>query len=101
VGTRAGYDFVQTLQNSGFRLLAAGAVITFAVTLVTMIVGHRLFRMPFDALMGMMSGIQTQPACLAFATNQTRSDAPNLAYAGVYPAATVAKIVLAQILASW
>jgi putative transport protein len=101
VGTRAGYDFVQTLQNSGFRLLAAGAVITFAVTLVAMIAGHRLLRAPFDALMGMMAGIQTQPACLAFATNQTRSEAPNLAYAAVYPSATVAKIVLAQILASW
>ncbi len=101
VGTRAGYDFVQTLQTSGLRLLAAGAVITFSVTLVTMIVAHRFFRLPFDAVMGMMSGIQTQPAALAFANNQTRSDSPNIAYAGVYPAATVAKIVLAQILASW
>ncbi len=101
VGTRAGYDFVQTLQTSGLRLLAAGAVITFTVTLAAMILGHRILKMPYDSLMGMISGIQTQPACLAFANNQTRSDTPNIAYASVYPAATVAKIVLAQILASW
>ncbi len=101
VGTRAGWDFVQTLQTSGLRLLLAGAVITFSVTLVTMIAAHRFFKMPFDAVMGMMSGIQTQPAALAFASNQTRSDTANIAYAGVYPAATIAKIVLAQILASW
>jgi putative transport protein len=101
VGTRAGYDFVRTLQTSGARLVLAGAIVTFTVTLVTMVAGHRIFRIPFDALMGMMSGIQTQPAALAFANGKTRSDAVNIAYAGVYPAATVAKIVLAQILASW
>ncbi len=101
VGTRAGWDFLQTLQTSGVRLVLAGAVITFTVTLVTMFAAHRYLKMPFESVMGMMSGIQTQPACLAFANNQTRSDAPNIAYASVYPAATVAKIVLAQILASW
>ncbi len=101
VGTRAGWDFVQTLQTSGVRLLAAGAIITFAVTLAAMIVAHRYLKMSYHAVMGMVSGIQTQPACLAFANNRFRSDAANVAYASVYPAATVAKIVLAQILASW
>jgi len=101
VGTRAGWDFLQTLQTSGVRLVLAGAAITFTVTLATMYAAHRYLKMPFDSVMGMMSGIQTQPACLAFANNQTRSDAANVAYASVYPAATVAKIVLAQILASW
>jgi putative transport protein len=101
VGTRAGFDFVQTLHTSGPQLLLAGALITFAVTLATMLVGYKLLKIPFDALTGIVSGIQTQSACLAFATSQTRSDAPNIAYAGMYPVATIAKIILAQILVSW
>jgi putative transport protein len=101
VGTRAGFDFVQTLRSSGPQLLIAGAVLTFSVTLATMLVGYKLLKIPFDALTGIVSGVQTQSACLAFAASQTRSDAPNIAYAGMYPVATIAKIILAQILVSW
>jgi putative transport protein len=98
VGTRAGYSFVETIRATGFQMLAAGAAITFAVTLSMMLIGHRVFRIPYDALMGLVSGVQTQPACLAYASNLSRSDTPNLAYAGVYPAAMIAKIILAQLL---
>lgn len=100
VGTRAGYSFAGTLRTNGVQMLAAGAAVTFAVTLATLAVGHRFLRIPFESLMGLMSGIQTQPACLAYAGNLSKSEAPNLAYAGVYPAAMIAKIILAQLLIS-
>ena len=51
--------------------------------------------------MGLVSGVHTQTASLAFATDHTRSDAPSIAYATVYPLATIIKIVLAQLLATW
>ncbi len=51
-------------------------------------------------VMGMMSGMQTQPACLAFANQQAQNELPNVWYATVYPASMVAKIMLAQILVS-
>jgi putative transport protein len=35
---------------------------------------------------------------LGFALEQTGNDLPNLGYASVYPLATIAKIVLAQVL---
>jgi putative transport protein len=101
VGTRAGYDCLHTLQTSGVQLILAGAIVTFTVTLASMLLGHYAFRIPFDALMGLMSGIQTQAAAVAFANQKTRSDAPNVGYAAVYPAAMVTKIVIAQIFASW
>ncbi|WP_322512391.1 hypothetical protein, partial [Chloroflexus sp.] len=41
---------------------------------------------------------QTQPAVLAFANEQTGNEAPNIGYAMVYPTATIAKIILAQLL---
>ncbi|HOL71295.1 MAG TPA: aspartate:alanine exchanger family transporter [Bryobacteraceae bacterium] len=101
VGTRAGYDFVQTLRTDGPQLLAAGAAITFIVAIVSLLVGRRLLKLPYDALMGLVSGVHTQTASLSFAADHTRSDAPNIAYAGVYPLATIVKIVLAQLLATW
>jgi putative transport protein len=44
--------------------------------------------------------MQTQPAVLAFAVEQADTDLPNTGYASVYPVATIAKIVLAQVLVS-
>jgi putative transport protein len=48
--------------------------------------------------MGLMSGVQTQPACLAYANERSSSNAPNIWYASVYPASMIAKIILAQLL---
>ncbi len=98
VGTRAGWAFWRTIQTNGAPTLLAGAAITFGITLATLIFGYKVLKMPFDFLTGVMSGIQTQPACLAFASGQANNDEPNVGYAGVYPAATIAKIVLAQLL---
>ena len=68
VGVKAGYSFADTMRSDGAQMLAAGALITFGVTLATIFVGHKVLKIPFDALMGLVSGVQTQPACLAYAT---------------------------------
>lgn len=101
VGTNAGYAFAKTIRVNGLQMLLAGAAVTFAVTLATLVIGYKGLGIPFDSLMGLMSGLQTQPACLAFANNVARSEAPNVAYAGVYPVAMIVKIVLAQLLLYW
>jgi len=98
VGIRAGYLFAQTLRQNGLQMLLAGAAITLAVTLVSLVLGYKLLKIPFASLMGLVAGIQTQPACLAYATREANSDAPNLTYAAVYPVAMIAKIILAQLL---
>jgi len=46
----------------------------------------------------MVAGIQTQPAVLAFASESAADDGPNTGYSAVYPFATIAKILLAQLL---
>jgi len=98
VGVRAGYAFAQTLRQNGPAMLLAGAAITLAVTLVSLVVGYKVLKIPFASLMGLVAGIQTQPACLAYAAREANSDAPNLSYAAVYPVAMIAKIILAQLL---
>jgi putative transport protein len=99
VGIRSGYQFGQTLRTNGVQMLAAGAVVTFAVTLATLVIGYKFLKVPFASLMGLVSGIQTQPACLAYAVRESNSDAPNLAYASVFPLAMILKILIAQLLA--
>ena len=98
VGTRAGYPFGQTLMTNGWEIIVAGTVVTFAVALTTLIVGYKVLGMPFDAVMGITSGIHTEPASLTYAANLTRNDRPNTGYTTVYPIAMIAKIVLAQLL---
>ncbi len=49
-------------------------------------------------LIGMLAGLQTHPAILNFATEQTENDLPNIGYATVYPMAMISKIILAQLM---
>lgn len=99
VGTRAGYAFLEMLmQPSGLLLLAAGAVLTCSTALAALWIGHRLLKIPMSLLTGMLAGLQTQPAVLSYATEQTGNDLPSVGYATVFPTATVVKLVLAQVI---
>ncbi|QSV45907.1 aspartate:alanine exchanger family transporter [Geobacter benzoatilyticus] len=99
IGTRAGYGFVSTLADGGgFTIFAAGAVVTFTAALATLFIGHRLLKIPMGILIGMVAGLQTQPAVLGYALEQTGNDLPNIGYASVYPVATIGKIVAVQVL---
>lgn len=99
VGTRAGYGFVTTFASEGgLLLLAAGAAITCSTAMAMLWIGYRLLKIPMSLLIGMLAGLQTQSAVLGFAMEQTRNDLPTVGYASVYPVATIAKIILAQLL---
>jgi putative transport protein len=100
IGTKAGHGFAATFQTGGWGLIAAGAILTTITTLGAIIIGYRGFKLPMSAVMGVVSGMQTQPACLAYANQQAQNDMPNVWYATVYPASMIAKILLAQILIS-
>jgi putative transport protein len=99
VGTRAGYAFVNTLtQGNGLFILLGGAVITLTAALTTLWIGYKLLKIPMSLLIGTLAGLQTQPAVLGFALEQTDNDLPNIGYATVYPVAMISKILLAQLL---
>lgn len=99
VGTRSGYAFVQTLTGGGGLILfAAGAVVTLSMAGLTLVVGYKLLKIPTGLLMGILSGIQTNPGVLAYAQQEAKNDLPAIGYATVYPMATIAKIILAQLI---
>ena len=99
VGTRSGYAFVSTLsKGGGLAIFLAGMLITILVSVCMLFIGYRLLKIPMGILVGMLAGTQTQPAVLSFALEQTHNDLPNIGYATVYPVATIAKILLAQLI---
>ncbi|GMV35620.1 MAG: putative transporter Cgl2211/cg2425 [Fimbriimonadales bacterium] len=101
VGTRSGYSFFETMrQGEGWTVLALGASVTVVTATLFLWLGSRLLRVPQSTLFGMMAAVQTQPAVLAFAQEQSKSDRPSVGYATVYASATLTKIVLAQVLAA-
>ncbi len=102
VGTRAGYAFVSTfIQGGGIYLFIAGAIITTLTALATLWIGYRLLKIPMSLLIGLLAGLQTQPAVLGFALEQTGNDLPNLGYASMFALAVIVKIIVAQLLVAF
>jgi putative transport protein len=102
VGTRSGFAFRETITNSddGLTFFVLGAIITITIAFFFLFIGHRFLKIPFPRLAGMLSGVQTQPAVLAFVNEQAKSEQPNIGYSSVFPIATLAKIIFAQVLLS-
>jgi putative transport protein len=100
VGTRSGYAFRETLAHSddGLTFFMAGGILTISVAFLFLFVGTRYLKIPFPKLAGMLSGVQTQPAVLAFVNEQAKSEQPNIGYSSVFPIATLAKIIFVQVL---
>jgi len=62
--------------------------------------GYRFLKLPMSTVMGVVSGMHMQPACLAYANQHASDELPNIWYAAVYPTSMIAKIILAQVLVS-
>ncbi len=99
-GLGSGTAFADAIvTRHGLELVAAGAAIAVAfaavVPLVATLVAHR------DAVeaAGMLAGIETQPAALAFGLERSAGDDRlSRAYALVFPVAMITKIVVVQFL---
>ena len=99
VGVNAGAPFARTLlAGGGLGLLALGAGITVTVATLALWTSRRWLKAPPGIAMGLASGVHTQPAGLAFASETTHDESPSLGYSTVSPMATLTKIVLAQML---
>jgi putative transport protein len=100
IGTKAGYAFGQTLKTGGLAVIAGGAFMTTAVTVAGILIGYKYLKLSMASVMGIVSAVGTQPACLGYANQVAQNEQPNVAYATVYPASMIVKIILAQVLVS-
>jgi putative transport protein len=101
-GTRAGTQLGTALTSGdGFRILLLGMLITVSVSVGMFVVMRRAFSLGRTRLSGVLAGAHTQPAVLAFANGRTGYDSRVAhGYALVYPAALIAKILIAKVLGS-
>jgi putative transport protein len=97
-GAIAGAQLAVVVQEQGFQLFLAGALITILTVLVTLLLMDRVYRLNLLASMGLLTGCMTNPPALDAASAQTRTDLPTVSYASIYPVVLIFKILLAQIL---
>ncbi len=97
-GVNAGANFIQVIQERGWSLLAAGALVTIISVLIGVLLMHSVYHMNVLSTMGALCACMTNPPGLGAANAQTETDLPALSYASVYPVALIFKILLAQAL---
>ena len=95
-GTSAGAHLVEVLQDRGWILLVAGAIITLLSALAGLVVMTKVYKLNLLSAMGSLTAAMNNPPALASANNQTETDLPSIAYASTYPVALIFKILLAQ-----
>ena len=99
VGVKAGeHFFAKVFTHEGVLWLAGGFAITFIPLLIVGIVARAFLKLNYTAISGLLAGSMTDPPALAFANAISKSDAPSIAYATVYPLTMLLRIVSVQIL---
>lgn len=99
VGLRAGEKFIPTLlSHDGLIWLAGACVIALVPLLLVGLVARLALRMNFMVICGLLAGSMTDPPALAFANAISKSDAPSVSYATVYPLTMLLRIMSAQIM---
>lgn len=98
VGTTAGAQIVHILGQKGWALFLCGAGITAVSVTAGLVLMLKVFKWDLHTACGALSASMTNPPGLAAASGRTATNVPMLAYASVYPAALIFKILIAQIL---
>lgn len=99
VGTKAGASLVETYNESGPILFVAGGIITLVPMIIATIIAHVAFKMNPLSMLGALTGSMTSTPGLAATDSLSKSNAPSVAYATVYPIAMVLLIIVVKVLA--
>jgi putative transport protein len=99
-GLAAGSTFADAiLTRRGLELALAGVVASGLFAALVPLATELVLRRDVVASAGMLAGVETQPAALAYADARTGGDGRvTAAYALVFPAAMIAKIIVVQFL---
>ncbi len=95
IGVRSGNAFVQSLSIEGLWFFLGGTIISLLTAMTILYAGHRLMKMPFTLLTGIVSN---QPAILDFAIRRAGNRVPEFGFTLMFPIALISKIVIAQVL---
>lgn len=99
-GAKAGGQIAEAFTSGEWiNIFILGFIITMIIAVGVYTTMRWIFKMGGTQLSGMIGGVQTQPAVLAFANGRTNADPRvSLGYALIYPVAMIGKILVAQVL---
>ncbi len=100
IGTQAGQMIWKTILEHGFAMILAGAIISLVPMFTAVFLGRKLFKMNLLSLLGAITGSMTSTPALSAVEPLTKTNAPQEAYAAVYPFSLVLIIIVSQILVS-
>ncbi len=98
VGLGVGGDFVETVVNGGYKWIGYGVIITVVPLLIIGIIGRKICKLNYFALIGLIAGSMTDPPALSFANTTAGNDIPAVSYATVYPLTMFLRVITAQLL---
>ncbi|MCB1142856.1 MAG: transporter [Leptospiraceae bacterium] len=98
IGLKAGYSFGANLYKYGLVLFSLGMLITTFNTVLMIVLGRKVLKISYPMLMGIISGMQTQPAVIAYSNAEVKNSVPNYGYSLVFPMAMITKILFVQLI---
>lgn len=97
-GTEAGQRIWATIQEHGYQMILAGAIISLVPMITAIIFGRKILKLNLLSLLGAITGSMTSTPALSAVEPLTKTNAPQEAYAAVYPFSLVLIIIVSQIL---
>lgn len=98
VGTEAGSGIIGMLKTDGLILFLSGILITMVPMVLGVFVAKYFLKLDVLQLLGGITGGMTSTPGLAAASSMTKTNAPGIAYATIYPIGMIAVIVCVQII---
>jgi putative transport protein len=96
IGLKSGNSFLDSLgQIEGLNIFIGGIFLTMISSVISILIGYKLFKIPYTLLLGFMSN---QPAILDFGQNLSKNRIPLIGYTVMFPIAMIIKILYAQVL---
>lgn len=98
VGMRAGSGIIETLQQNGLVLVAAGMCVTIIPILVGYAVGHKILKISPALIFGAITGAMTSGAALSVVIKEAKSPIPALGYTGTYAFANILLVIAGSLI---
>jgi len=98
VGAESGSNIVATVKAEGLPMLFSGVLITLIPMILGAIFAKFILKIDILQLLGAITGGMTSTPGLAAASSMTKTNAPGIAYATIYPIAMVLVIICVQLI---
>ena len=98
VGLAAGNGFADAFVNgSGLLFMGLGFLVTVLPLVAVGVAARLIFRMNYHSIVGLLSGLTTNPPALAYAATLSEKNSSAVAYSTIYPLAMFMRILSGQI----